>query len=206
MAAFLGGLCFPHSPLPQVGAWPRLFSGLSRRRVGGNVATPRNRASSGCRGASASPIPTAVKWIAVYGMLTGLGVSATTTFLPPFRRGESGLDHCTSRASHCRGRPRRSHRPDHLGIGFREMAGARADLAPLGCAIRRRGLLLALASADMVSSWVLDSGCVAHRGGCCRLERGGDAGCDGLLAARMVGRGTGLAMLGFLTGSVSVLR
>src|SRR3970282_468380 len=37
-----------------------------------------------------APIPTAVKWIAVYGTLTGLGVSATTTFLPLFAQENQG--------------------------------------------------------------------------------------------------------------------
>ena len=151
-------------------------------------------------GTSKAPIPTAVKWIAVYGTLIGLGVSATTTFLPLFAEEDQGWTHAQAGLL-------------IAGVGLvgvvsritwgsvsERWLGHGRTLRLLAAQSALGAILLALAAAGRISSWVLIPTALLFGSGAVAWNAVGMLAVMDYSVPELVGRGTGLAMLGFLTG------
>jgi MFS family permease len=136
----------------------------------------------------------------LYGALTGLGVSATMTFLPLFAKEDQGWT--TTRAGLL-----------IAGIG---VVGVIARISWGSFSERRLGhgrtlrllalqsslaaALLGLASAGFAPSWVLVPAALLVGSGAIAWNAVGMLAVMDYSPAGLVGRGTGLVMLGFLTG------
>jgi MFS family permease len=151
-------------------------------------------------GAPKAPIPTAVKWIAVYGVLIGLGVSATTTFLPLFAEEDQGWTHAQAGLL-------------IAGVGLvgvvsritwgsvsERWLGHGRTLRLLATQSAVGAILLALAASGRISSWVLIPTALLFGSGAVAWNAVGMLAVMDYSDPELVGRGTGLAMLGFLTG------
>jgi predicted MFS family arabinose efflux permease len=147
-----------------------------------------------------APLPTAVRWIALYGTLAGLGVSATTTFLPLFAVESEGWT--TAQAGFL-----------IAGIGLVGVAaritwgsaserwlGHGRTLRLLAVQSAVAATLLVLASSDLTASWVLVPAALLLGSGAVAWNAVGMLAVMDYSAPELVGRGTGLTMLGFLTG------
>ena len=201
MAAFLGGLLLP--ALAAATNWRLAFASfLVFPAVGlvGMWRRPEVERAPRIEGAPVSPIPTAVKWIAVYGTLIGMGVSATTTFLPLFAEESQGwtvaqagrliagvgLVGFIARIT--------------LGSASARWLGHGRTLRLLAAQSAVAALLLALASAGSLPSWVLIPAALLIGSGAVAWNAVGMLAVMDYSLPELVGRGTGLAMLGFLTG------
>ncbi|MGH8950220.1 MAG: MFS transporter [Acidimicrobiia bacterium] len=151
-------------------------------------------------GAPKAPIPTAVKWIAVYGTLIGLGVSGTTTFLPLFAEEDQGWTHAQAGLL-------------IAGVGLvgvvsritwgsvsERWLGHGRTLRLLAAQSALGAILLALAASGRVSSWVLIPTALLFGSGAVAWNAVGMLAVMDFSDPELVGRGTGLTMLGFLTG------
>ena len=196
MGAFLGGLLLPALSAPPTGVWPLPRSwcfpavglvGMSRR------PEVEKRPRSGSRGA---PIPTAVHWLAVYGTLTGLGVSATTTFLPLFAEETQGWT-ATQAGLLIAG----------IGlvgvvarIGWGSISerwlGHGRTLRLLAAQSAVAALLLALASAGTLPSWVLIPAALLIGTGAVAWNAVGMLAVMDYSPPGLVGRGTGWSSSG----------
>jgi predicted MFS family arabinose efflux permease len=199
--AFLGGLLLP--AITSVAGWRvawasflvfpvvALFEMWRRPEV---VRAPRPA------GAPKTPIPTAVRWIAVYGILIGLGVSGTTTFLPLFA--EEAVGWSTAQAGLL-----------IAGVGLvgvisritwgsvsERWLGHGRTLRLLGAQSAVGAILLALAATGSAPSWVLVPAAILFGSGAVAWNAVGMLAVMDYSVPEVVGRGTGLAMLGFLTG------
>ncbi len=201
MAAFLGGLLLPG--LASATNWRLAFASfLVFPAVGlvGMWRRPEVERAPTVEGAPVLPIPTAVKWIAVYGTLIGLGVSGTTTFLPLFAEESQGWS--TAQAGLL-----------IAGVGLvgviaritwgsasERWLGHGRTLRLLAAQSAVAALLLALASAGTFASWVLIPAALLIGSGAVAWNAVGMLAVMDYSMPELVGRGTGLAMLGFLTG------
>ncbi|MGH3668664.1 MAG: MFS transporter, partial [Acidimicrobiia bacterium] len=201
MAAFLGGLLLP--ALSAATSWRLAFASfLVFPAVGlaGMWRRPEVDRAPRIEGAPVSPIPTAVKWIAVYGTLIGLGVSATTTFLPLFAEESQGWT-VTQAGLLIAG-------VGLVGVIARITWGSASErwlghgrtLRLLAAQSTVAALLLALASAGTLPSWVLIPAALLIGSGAVAWNAVGMLAVMDYSLPELVGRGTGLAMLGFLTG------
>jgi MFS family permease len=146
------------------------------------------------------PVPTAVRWIAVYGTLIGLGVSATTTFLPLFAEESEGWT--TAQAGLL------IAGVGLVGVAARITWGSASErwlghgrtLRLLAFQSATAAGLLALASADLAPSWVLIPAALLLGAGGVAWNAVGMLAVMDYSAPELVGRGTGTVMLGFLTG------
>ena len=151
-------------------------------------------------GAPKAPIPTAVKWIAVYGTLIGLGVSGTTTFLPLFAEEDQGWTHAQAGLL-------------IAGVGLvgvvsritwgsvsERWLGHGRTLRLLAAQSALGAILLALAASGRVASWVLIPTALLFGSGAVAWNAVGMLAVMDYSDPELVGRGTGLTMLGFLTG------
>ncbi|HEU4917441.1 MAG TPA: MFS transporter [Acidimicrobiia bacterium] len=201
MGSFLGGLLLPG--IAAATSWRVAFAsflifpaaglaGMVRRR--GVLRPHLNRAHPD------SSVPTAVRWIAVYGGLAGLGVSATTTFLPLFAEESEGWTHAQAGLL-------------IAGVGLvgviaritwgsasERWLGHGRTLVLLALQSAVAVGLLALASSDLAPSWVLIGAALLIGSGAVAWNAVGMLAVMDYSAPELVGRGTGLAMLGFLTG------
>ncbi|MGH8913356.1 MAG: MFS transporter [Acidimicrobiia bacterium] len=201
MGAFLGGLLLPG--ITAVSNWRVAYAsflvfpvsallGMWRRPDVKRQARPDNDQKL--------PIPTAVKWIAVYGTLIGLGVSATTTFLPLFA--EEGMGWTTAQAGLLL-----------AGVGLigviaritwgsisERWLGHGRTLRLLAVQSALGATLLALAASGNAPSWVLVPMALLFGSGAGAWNAVGMLAVMDYSIPELVGRGTGLAMLGFLTG------
>jgi MFS family permease len=141
-----------------------------------------------------------VRWIALYGTLAGLGVSATTTFLPLFAVESEGWT--TAQAGFL-----------IAGIGLVGVAaritwgsaserwlGHGRTLRLLAVQSAVAATLLVLASSDLTASWVLVPAALLLGSGAVAWNAVGMLAVMDYSAPELVGRGTGTVMLGFLTG------
>jgi predicted MFS family arabinose efflux permease len=141
-----------------------------------------------------------VRWVAVYGTVTGLGVSGIVTFLPLFAEEDQGWS--TSQAGLL-----------IAGVGLVAIAsriiwgsaserwlGHGRTLRLLAVLSTLAAALLALASADAVPSWVLVPAALLFGAGASSWNAVGMLVVMDYSLPELVGRGTGLAMLGFLSG------
>lgn len=201
MGAFLGGLMLP--PIASAANWRVAYASflvLPAAALVGMWRRPEVEREPRPVGEARAPIPTAVKWIAVYGTITGLGVSATTTFLPLFAE-ESvgwtktqaglliatvGLVGVVSRIT--------------WGSVSERWLGHGRTLRLLGAQSAVGAILLALAASGNAPSWVLVPTALLFGSGAVAWNAVGMLAVMDYSAPELVGRGTGLAMLGFLTG------
>ena len=201
MGSFLGGLLLPG--IASAANWRVAFASFLIFPVAGLAGMWRRpevlRSHMSGDGPKA-PIPTAVRWIAVYGTLAGLGVSATTTFLPLFAvEGEGwtpaqaglliagvGLVGVIARIT--------------WGSASERWLGHGRTLRLLAVQSALAATLLALASTDVAPSWVLVPAALLMGAGAVAWNAVGMLAVMDYSAPELVGRGTGLAMLGFLTG------
>ena len=145
-------------------------------------------------------VPPVVKWVAAYGMLMGLAVSATMTFLPLFANEDQGwtvaqagllvsglgLVGVISRIT--------------WGSVSERWLGHGRTLRLLALQSLVGAVLLALASMDVVESWVLIVATLVLGSGANAWNAVGMLAVMDYSPPGLVGRGTGLVMLGFLLG------
>jgi predicted MFS family arabinose efflux permease len=201
MGAFLGGLLLPG--LAAATNWRLAFASFLVFPVGGLIGMwrrPEVERAPAVGGAVRTSVPTAVKWIAVYGTITGLGVSATTTFLPLFAEESQGwttaqgglliagvgLVGVIARIT--------------WGSASERWLGHGRTLRLLALQSAVAAILLALASAGTLPSWVLIPAALLIGSGAVAWNAVGMLAVMDYSMPELVGRGTGLAMLGFLTG------
>ena len=202
MGAFLGGVL-----LPIVSAaynWRvALASFLVFPAAGlvGMLRRPSVEREARPDGEQRGRVPTSVRWIAVYGAITGLGTSATLTFLPLFAEESQGW--------------RTAHAGLLIaGVGFvgviaritwgsasERWLGHGRTLRLLALQSGVAAVLLALASAGASPSWVLVPVALLFGAGAVAWNAVGMIAVMDYSSPDLVGRGTGLAMLGYLSGS-----
>lgn len=201
---FLGGLLLP----VFVGLWDwRLavlmfllmpVAGLVGMRGRANPTDHEVRAVS-----AHVAIPTAVKWIAVYGTLSGLAISALFWFLPLFAEENQrwspqaagslvavvGLSGIVARILW----PAASERRIGHGRTLRILAVMSTVTA----------VLLGLAALGVLESWVLIPAAVLLGGGAIAWNSVGMLAVMDFSPPSLVGKGTGVVLLGFLLGMAS---
>jgi len=201
IGAFLGGILLPL--ISSVSNWRVALASFLVLPVAGLTGMwrrPDVKRSAPARGSIRTPVPTAVKWIAVYGIVTGLGVSSIVTFLPLFAEEDQGWS--TPRAGLL-----------IASVGFvaviaritwgsasERWLGHGRTLRLLAVLSTIGALLLALASADAAPTWVLVPAAMLFGAGASAWNAVGMLAVMDYSSTDLVGRGTGLAMLGFLTG------
>jgi predicted MFS family arabinose efflux permease len=201
MGAFLGGLLLP--PIAGVANWRVAYASflvLPAAALVGMWRRPEAERRPRVVGEARAPIPTAVKWIAVYGTITGLGVSATTTFLPLFAEESVGWTRTQGGLLIAAvGLVGVVARITWGSISERWLGHGRT-LRLLGAQSALGAILLALASGDAVPGWVLVPTALLFGAGAVAWNAVGMLAVMDYSVPELVGRGTGLAMLGFLTG------
>lgn len=201
MGSFLGGLFLP--AIAAATSWRVAFASFLVFPVAGLVGMwrrPEIRRPHPSGDGTKAPVPIAVRWIAVYGTLAGLGVSATTTFLPLFAEESEGWT--TAQAGLL------IAGVGLVGVAARITWGSASErwlghgrtLRLLALQSAGAAGLLALASADLAASWVLVPAALLMGSGAVAWNAVGMLAVMDYSAPELVGRGTGLAMLGFLTG------
>jgi predicted MFS family arabinose efflux permease len=201
MGTFLGGLLLPSIAIAT--NWRVAYvSFLVFPLVGlaGMWRRPEIRRSHVSGEGRKAPIPTAVRWIAVYGTLAGLGVSATMTFLPLFAEESEGWTIAQAGLLIAG--------VGLVGVAARITWGSASERwLGHGRTLRLLAIqsavavgLLAMASADLAPSWVLVPAALLLGSGAVAWNAVGMLAVMDYSAPELVGRGTGLAMLGFLTG------
>jgi MFS family permease len=201
MGSFLGGLLLPS--IASVANWRVAFATFLVFPAAGLVGMWRRpevvRSHFGGAGIKL-PVPTAVRWIAVYGTLIGLGVSATTTYLPLFAEESEGWTKAQGGLLIAG--------VGLVGVAARITWGSASErwlghgrtLRLLAFQSASAAGLLALASADMAPSWVLIPAALLLGAGGVAWNAVGMLAVMDYSAPELVGRGTGAVMLGFLTG------
>lgn len=201
VGAFLGGILLPL--ISSISNWRFALASFLVLPVAGLVGMwrrPGVERSASTRGSTRTPVPRVVRWVAVYGTVTGLGVSGIVTFLPLFAEEDQGWS--TSQAGLL-----------IAGVGLVAIAsriiwgsaserwlGHGRTLRLLAVLSTLAAALLALASADAVPSWVLVPAALLFGAGASSWNAVGMLVVMDYSLPELVGRGTGLAMLGFLTG------
>jgi MFS family permease len=201
MGSFLGGLLLPG--LAAATNWRVAFATFLIFPAAGLVGMwrrPEVVRSHGRGAGPRAPVPTAVRWIAVYGTLAGLGVSATTTFLPLFAQESEGWT--TPQAGLL------IAGVGLVGVAARITWGSASErwlghgrtLRLLASLSAGAAGLLALASADVAPSWVLIPAALLVGAGAVAWNAVGMLAVMDFSAPELVGRGTGVVTLGFLSG------
>lgn len=200
VGTFLGGLLLP--PLAAIFSW-RLALGsfiivpLVGLLVLGN-RTGTTRAESA--GSTSGPVPRPVRWVAIYGALSGFSTSAMFGFLPLFAEEDQlwspaaagsmvaivGLIGIAARV----GWPAYAERRLGYGPTLRVLASLTATSA----------VLLALIAGDLLDSWALVPAAILLGGGAIAWNAVGMLAVMDLSSEQMVGKSTGLVLLGFLSG------
>lgn len=199
--AFLGGLLLP--AISNLADWRVAWASFLVFPIIALAAMwrrPEVRREPRAAGMPRAPIPTAVKWIAAYGTLTGLGVSATTTFLPLFAQEDQGWTKAQAGLL-------------IAGVGLvgviaritwgsvsERWLGHGRTLRLLAVQSAVGAMLLALAASGNAPSWVLVLTALLFGSGAVAWNAVGMLAVMDYSVPELVGRGTGLAMLGFLTG------
>ncbi|HEX6145264.1 MAG TPA: MFS transporter [Acidimicrobiia bacterium] len=199
--AFLGGLLLP--AMSNLAGWRLAWASFLVFPIVALAAMwrrPEVRREPRASGAPRAPIPTAVKWIAVYGTLTGLGVSSTTTFLPLFAQEDQGWTKAQAGLL-------------IAGVGLvgviaritwgsvsERWLGHGRTLRLLAAQSTVGAIILALAASGNAPSWVLVLTALLFGSGAVAWNAVGMLAVMDYSVPESVGRGTGLAMLGFLGG------
>jgi predicted MFS family arabinose efflux permease len=201
MGAFLGGLSLPL--IATAANWRVAYAAFLVFPLAGMIGMwrrPEAVRPTRARADDAGSVPTAVRWTAVSGALTGLGVSATTTFLPLFAEESQGWTHAQAGLL-------------IAGVGLvgvvaritwgslsERWMGHGRTLLVLALQSSLAATLLALAAAGVVSSWVLVPAALLFGSGAVAWNAVGMLAVMDYSPHQLVGRGTGLVQLGFLAG------
>lgn len=201
IGTFLGGLL-----LPVFTAWWSwrvailIFLAMPLSGLLGMVGRRDPHRHVSRRRTSVDPVPTAVRWIAIYGFVSGLATSAMVSFIPLFAHedigwseGAAGTLIAATGLAGIGARmmwPRLSERSIGHGRTLRILAGMSTITA----------VLLALASADVVGGWVLFPAAFLLGGGAIAWNAVGMLAVMDFSPEGAVGKGTGLVLLGFLLG------
>jgi len=201
IGTFLGGLLLP--PLTALWDW-RLavasFVVVPIAALGGLWGRRDLQRTEQQRPDTTGPIPGSVKWVAVYGTLSGLATSAMFGFFPLFAQEDQlwtpwaagftvaviGFTGIVARIVW----PAASER--RIGHG--------ATLRLLALLSAASALLLALSAAGWVQSWTLVPAALLLGGGAIAWNAVGMLAVMDFTPASLVGRSTGLVLLGFLMG------
>jgi MFS family permease len=201
MGAFLGGLILPG--LASVGGWRVAYASFLVFPVAGLIGMWRRSDAKRRRTAKYAPqasLPRAIAWIAVYGAITGFCVSATVTFLPLFAEEAQGWT--TTQAGLLIGGV------GLVGVFARIMWSSASErwmahgqtLRLLAVLSTASAMLLALVSIGWGPSWVLVAAAILMGSGAVAWNAVGMLAVMDYSTPELMGRGTGLTMLGFLTG------
>jgi MFS family permease len=201
MGSFLGGLLLPG--ITAITNWRVAFASFlvfPAAGLAGMWRRPEIVRSHFAGAGPKLPVPTAVRWIAVYGTLIGLGVSATTTYLPLFAEESEGWTKAQGGLLIAG--------VGLVGVAARITWGSTSErwlghgrtLRLLAFQSATAAGLLALASADLAPSWVLVPAALLLGAGGVAWNAVGMLAVMDYSAPELVGRGTGTVMLGFLTG------
>ena len=201
MGTFLGGLVLP--PLAAIWDWRyavAAFMLLPVAALAGMWGRPESRSHSGSDGQRAGQIPPVVKWIAAYGAISGLASSAIFTFLPLFAEEDQmwtasqggwllasvGLTGIIARIA--------------WGSASESWLGHGRTLRLLALQSSLAGTLLALAARGTVPGWTLAPAAFLFASGAIAWNAVGMLAVMDYSPQALVGRGTGLVLLGFLLG------
>lgn len=201
MGAFLGGILLPW--ISSVANWRVAYASFLVFPAVGLVAMWRRRdverPDTSDTGAGRR-VPSVVRWVALYGILMGLGVSATMTFLPLFANEDQGwtssqagllvsglgLVGVISRIT--------------WGTVSERWLGHGRTLRLLAAQSSVGAVLLASASMGMTPSWVMVVAMLALGSGAIAWNAVGMLAVMDYSPPLLVGKGTGLVLLGFLVG------
>lgn len=145
-------------------------------------------------------VPTVIRWIALYGILMGLGISATMTFLPLFAHEDQGWT--TTQAGLL------AAGVGLMGVISRIAWGSVSErwlghgrtLRLLAAQSSLAAVLLGSASMGWLPSWVLIVAALIFGSGAIAWNAVGMLAIMDYSSPSLVGRGTGLVLLGFLIG------
>ena len=202
MGTFLGGLLLP--PLAALWDWRyavAAFLLLPAAALAGMWRRPDSRSRR--REVDHQPadrVPQVVKWIAVYGAISGLASSAIFTFLPLFAEEDQmwtasqagwllagvGLTGVVARIA--------------WGSVSESWLGHGRTLRLLAIESASAGILLALAARGTVPSWTLIPAAFLFASGAIAWNAVGMLAVMDYSPEALVGRGTGLVLFGFLLG------
>lgn len=201
IGTFLGGLLLP--PLVALWDWRLAVASfvvipiVAQAGLWGHEDLNR---SEGRSRYDTGPIPSAVKWVALYGTLSGLSSSAMFGFFPLFAEEDQlwttwaagfmiaviGLTGIVARIVWPTASERRiGHGPTLRLLALLSTASA---------------ILLALAAADVIGSWALLPAALLLGSGAMAWNAVGMLAVMDFAPASLVGRSTGLVLLGFLLG------
>jgi len=201
IGTFLGGLL-----LPLFTAWwswrvaVLIFLAMPLSGLLGMIGRRDPHRHTSKRKRSTDPLPVAVRWIASYGLVSGLATSAMIGFLPLFAHEDvgwsesaAGLLIAMTGFAGIGARmiwPRLSERGIGHGRTLRILAGMTTITA----------VLLALAGADVIGGWALYPAALLLGGGAVAWNAVGMLAVMDFSPEGAVGKGTGLVLLGFLMG------
>jgi len=197
----LGGLFLPL--ISSIAGWRAAFAAFLVFPAAGLVAMwrrPQVERRVRPQGEKRGTLPASIKWIALYGALTGLGVSATMTFLPLFANEDQGWT--TARAGLL------IAGIGVIGVVARISWGSASErwlghgrtLRLLALQSTLAAVLLTMASLRWLPSWVLIPAALLFGSGAIAWNAVGMLAVMDYSPSDLVGKGTGLVMLGFLTG------
>lgn len=201
MGTFIGGLLL--ATVATIWDWRAAIAAFLVVPIGALLAM-RNRPEGAHHPAAGSGdgerIPQVVRYIAVYGALAGLAISATFTFLPLFAEEDQGWT--ASQAGFL------IAGIGLLGVAARIIWGSSSErwfghgktLRVIAVLTAISALLLALAGRGAVSSWVLIPAAVLFATGAIAWNAVGMLAVMDYSPVGLVGRGTGLVQCGFLLG------
>ncbi len=200
MGAFLGGLLLPS--LAVIIGWR---GGVAVFLVFPVLATlflwrlPNQARPVDAGDANRRPLPPQVKWLALYGALAGLGISATNTFLPLFA--EEGQGWTTVQGGMLIAAVGLVGVVARIGWGnWAERLTYAPVLRYLAIQSAASTLLLVAAALEVIPSWVLIPAAVLFGSGALAWTAVGMLAVMEFSPPGLVGRGTGLINLGFLSG------
>jgi predicted MFS family arabinose efflux permease len=201
MGTFLGGLLLP--VLAVMWDWRiavLAFLALPAAGLLGMLGRSGQRREIRRTGRGWGDVPRIVKWITFYGTVSGLATSATFTFLPLFAEEAEGWT-STQAGWLLAG-------VGLVGVAARIVWGSLAEgslghgrtLRLLAVGAMVSAVLLALAATDVVGSWILIPAAFLFAAGGIAWNAVGMLAVMDFSPAELVGRGTGLVLLGFLLG------
>jgi predicted MFS family arabinose efflux permease len=202
IGTFLGGALLPF--LTGAWGWRAAVSCFAVIPVAGLVVLGRRRQAREVRRSAAEhprlPLPVSVRWVALYGALSGLATSAMFGFLPLFAEEDQGWTAATAGSlvavTGLMGVIARIAWP-HMSERW---IGHGRTLRILALLTSVSAVLLLLAAAEVLGSWILVPAAVMLGGGAIAWNAVGMLAVMDFTPQHMVGRGTGLVLLGFLLG------
>lgn len=201
IGTFLGGLFLP--VLTSAFNWRialAVFTVIPLAGLAGMVGRHGDSAHRDVVPVSKAPVPSSVRWVAVYGTVSGFSTSAMFGFLPLFAE-EDQLWSAAAAGTLV-------SISGLIGVGSRILwpmiserrVGYGPTLRTLALITAVGSLLLAAAAIDVLASWVLVVAAVLLGAGAIAWNAVGMLAVMDFSPQSMVGKSTGLVLLGFLSG------